>query len=55
LQQALDVVKNFKPLSQTEVAALLEKSAQAAQDGQFEGYKTTHNFDGTYTNPQWLG
>ncbi len=55
LQQALDVVKNFKPLSQTEVAALLEKSAHAAQDGQFEGYKTTHNFDGTYMNPQWLG
>ncbi len=55
LQQALDVVRNFKPLSQTEVAALLQKSAQAAQDGQFEGYKTTHNFDGTYMNPQWLG
>jgi len=55
LQQALDVVKNFKPLSQTEVAALLEKSVHAAQDGQFEGYKTTHNFDGTYMNPQWLG
>jgi predicted aldo/keto reductase-like oxidoreductase len=55
LEQAIDVVKNFKPLSQTEVAALLQKSAQAAQDGQFEGYKTTHNFDGTYMNPQWLG
>lgn len=55
LQQALDVVKNFKPLSQTEVTALLQKSAQAAQDGQFEGYKTTHTFDGTYMNPQWLG
>jgi predicted aldo/keto reductase-like oxidoreductase len=55
LQQAIDVVKNFKPLNQTEVAALLEKSAQAARDGQFEGYKTTHSFDGTYMNPQWLG
>lgn len=55
LQQALDAVKNFKPLSQTEVAALLQKSAQAAQDGRFEGYKTTHTFDGTYMNPQWLG
>jgi predicted aldo/keto reductase-like oxidoreductase len=55
LQQALEVVKNFKPLNQTEVAALLEKSAQAAQDGQFEGYKTSHTFDGTYMNPQWLG
>jgi predicted aldo/keto reductase-like oxidoreductase len=55
LQQALDVVKNFKPLTQTEVAALLQKSSQAAQNGQFEEYKTTHNFDGTYMNPQWLG
>jgi predicted aldo/keto reductase-like oxidoreductase len=55
LQQALETVKNFKPLDQSEVAALLQKTLQAAQDGQYEGYKTTHNFDGTYQNPQWLG
>lgn len=55
LQQAIETVKNFKPLSQSEVAALLEKTSQAAQNGQFEGYKTTHDFDGTYQNPQWLG
>lgn len=23
--------------------------------GEYELYKTTHNFDGTYQNPQWLG
>lgn len=55
LQQALETARNFKPLNQNEVAALLGKTAQAAQNGQFEGYKTTHNFDGTYQNPQWLG
>jgi uncharacterized protein len=55
LQQALDTVKTFKPLSQGEVAALLGKTAQGAQNGQFEEYKTTHNFDGTYQNPRWLG
>ena len=55
LQQAIETVKDFTSLSQPEVAALLQKTSQAAQDGQFEGYKTTHNFDGTHQNPQWLG
>jgi hypothetical protein len=26
-----------------------------AQHGKYEHYKTTHTFDGTYQNPQWLG
>ena len=55
LQQALETVRNFKPMSETDVAALLGKTAQVAQNGHFEEYKTTHNFDGTYMNPQWLG
>jgi uncharacterized protein len=55
LQQALDVARNFKPLTTAESAALLAKTAQAAQNGAFEGYKTTNNFDGTIHNPQWLG
>ena len=29
--------------------------ASAAGEGEFELYKTTHNFDGTYQHPQWLG
>jgi uncharacterized protein len=55
LRQALDTVKRFQPLGQGEVAALLGKTAEAARTGQFEEYKTTHNLDGTYQNPQWLG
>ena len=55
LQQALDVARNFKPLTAAESAALLAKTQQAAREGQFEGYKTTNNFDGTIHNPQWLG
>src|SRR5271165_2889088 len=55
VQQALDVVRNFKPLTATESAALLGRTAEAAKNGTFEGYKTTTRFDGTAHNPQWLG
>ena len=55
LQQALDVARNFKPLTAAESAALIAKTEQAAREGQFEGYKTTQNFAGTVHNPQWLG
>jgi predicted aldo/keto reductase-like oxidoreductase len=55
VEQALDVARNFKPLTTAESAALLAKTEQAAREGQFEGYKTTSSFDGTVHNPQWLG
>lgn len=55
LQQALAAARSFKPMDSSQVAALLAKTATAAKAGQFELYKTSHNFDGTYANPQWLG
>lgn len=55
LQQALDAARSFKPMNKNEVAQLLAKTAPAAAKGEFELYKTTHNFDGTYQNPGWLG
>jgi len=55
LQQALEAARDFLPLSASEVAALLAKTAKAAEVGQFELYKTSHQFDGTYANPHWLG
>jgi aryl-alcohol dehydrogenase-like predicted oxidoreductase len=55
LQQALDAARSFRALSEKEVTALREKTAKAAQAGEFELYKTSHHFDGTYQNPQWLG
>ena len=55
LQQALDAARNFQALDSSQVATLLAKTAKAAEAGQFELYKTSHRFDGTYANPQWLG
>jgi predicted aldo/keto reductase-like oxidoreductase len=55
LQQALNAARSFKPMSKEEIAAVLAKTAPAASRGEYEQYKTTHNFDGTYQNPQWLG
>jgi predicted aldo/keto reductase-like oxidoreductase len=55
LQQALDAARSFQPLSKEQVATILEKTSKAAQGGEFELYKTSHHFDGTYQNPQWLG
>ena len=55
LQQALRAARSFRPMNSSQVAALLTKTSKAAEAGQFELYKTTHNFDGTYANPQWLG
>jgi len=55
LDQALQAARTFKTLSESQVAALLAKTAAAAQAGKFELYKTSHHFDGTFANPQWLG
>ena len=55
VEQALKAARTFQPLSETQVAALLAKTKEAARSGEFEGYKTTTNFDGTAHNPQWLG
>jgi predicted aldo/keto reductase-like oxidoreductase len=55
LQQALDTARSFKPLGSGEVTALLAKTAPVAGQGEYERYKTAHDFDGTYHNPQWLG
>jgi uncharacterized protein len=55
LEQALDAARSFRPMEPDKIKALLAKTAEAAQQGQYEHYKTTHTFDGTYQNPQWLG
>ena len=55
LQQALDAARSFHPMSKAQVSELLAKTAKAAQSGEYELYKTSHHFDGTYQNPQWLG
>ncbi len=54
LQQALTAVRTFKPLTDEERNALLARSEQLALTGTTERYKTSHHFDGTFQNPQWL-
>jgi aryl-alcohol dehydrogenase-like predicted oxidoreductase len=55
LEQNLEAVRTFKPLSTDEVAVLLAKTADAAASGGFERFKTSTDFDGTSHNPDWLG
>jgi uncharacterized protein len=55
LQQALDVAKNFKPMSKEETAQLLAKTEKLAAKGDFELFKTSAHFDGTAHHPEWLG
>jgi aryl-alcohol dehydrogenase-like predicted oxidoreductase len=55
LEQALTAARTFKPLSETQISALLARTREAASDGRFEPFKTTAHFDGTAANPKWLG
>jgi aryl-alcohol dehydrogenase-like predicted oxidoreductase len=55
LESSLQAARSFRPLGESEVAALLAKTMETARDGKYEGYKTTNSFDGTVHNPQWLG
>lgn len=55
LDQAVRVASSFQPLRGTELAALLERTKPHAQEGKFEPFKTTTDFDGTVHNPHWLG
>jgi aryl-alcohol dehydrogenase-like predicted oxidoreductase len=55
LEQACDVARTFEPMTDTEVATLLGRTANAARDGKFELFKTSSIFDGTAQHPEWLG
>jgi predicted aldo/keto reductase-like oxidoreductase len=55
IDQAMEAVRTFKPLTSEQRAALLSRTREAAARGRFELFKTTDRFDGTARNPQWLG
>jgi uncharacterized protein len=55
LNQGLEAVRTFKPLSESQVAAVLAKTAKAAANGGMEPFKTTHQFDATWHDPKMLG
>ena len=55
LQQACQAAGSFRPMGEEELKGLLAKTAQAAESGEFEPFKTSSVFDGTARNPEWLG
>jgi hypothetical protein len=55
IDQALEAVRNFKPMSQAAQKKLLAKTREAALTGRFEPFKTDTIFDGTANSPKWLG
>jgi hypothetical protein len=55
LDQAFEAARTFKPMSEGEMATLLDKTRQAAMTGKFEPFKTTSHFDGTAQHPEWMG
>lgn len=55
LEQGLQAARTFRPLSKKELDSLSARTAAPGRNGEFEPFKTTHTFDGTYNNPQWLG
>jgi aryl-alcohol dehydrogenase-like predicted oxidoreductase len=55
LDQALEALSTFRPMSDAEVQAILAKTAEVASRGEFELFKTTSVYDATASNPAWLG
>lgn len=55
LDQAIEAVNTFAPMSQAQIAVLLARTRDAAATGAYEPFKTTEMFDGTAHNPAWMG
>jgi len=55
LNQAFTAIKDFKPMTETQMAAVLARTRDAAMTGQYESFKTTARVDGTARRPDWLG
>lgn len=55
VQQAVNAAVNYQPFQLPELAELLQRTRAAAESGQYEPFKNTHEFDSTWQNPQWMG
>jgi len=54
LDQAVTAARSFKPMSDPEVQALLDRTKEAAETGRFELFKTETRFDSTAQHPEWV-
>ncbi len=55
VDQAIEAVETFTPLTDAQIAALLARTREQAVTGEFEPFKTTEMFDGTAHTPAWMG
>ncbi|HWC72957.1 MAG TPA: aldo/keto reductase [Gemmatimonadales bacterium] len=55
LKQALNVARTFRPMSEPEMNALRARTREAAEQGEYELFKTSTLFDSTAEHPEWLG
>ena len=55
LDQAFEAARTFKPLTQSQLSALLAKTRDAALSGKLETFKTTTQQDATARRPQLMG
>jgi aryl-alcohol dehydrogenase-like predicted oxidoreductase len=54
LDQAIDAAIHFQPMSEAEVAELLQKTSALADGGKYERFKSSDYFDSTAKHPHWL-
>jgi predicted aldo/keto reductase-like oxidoreductase len=54
LEQALYLGTTFTPMPEDERTKLLQRTVPQAQNGKWEKFKTTQEFDGTEQHKQWL-
>jgi predicted aldo/keto reductase-like oxidoreductase len=55
LDQAFEAARTFKPMTETQVSALMARTKGFALSGKYELFKTSNQFDGTAKNPSWMG
>jgi uncharacterized protein len=55
LDQAFAAIKDFRPMSEAQMTAVLARTRDAALTGEYEPFKTTSRVDGTARRPDWLG
>lgn len=55
VDQAFEAIRTLPSFDEAAKTALLERTKNAAAKGEFEPFKTSSIFDGTATNPDWLG
>jgi aryl-alcohol dehydrogenase-like predicted oxidoreductase len=55
LDQALEAVRSFQPMTREQVAALLKRTRSFAASGKYELFKTSEHFDSTAKHPEWMG